>query len=95
MEVLVKLLFIAWIRIIDCQTNAPSVTMSREKDSKKFTEIKQEVDEQPNEWDEEIENVDSATKISKLCQMLVQFTPNLCENDVANEKCTGQSYSVN
>ena len=95
MAVLVKLLFIAWIRIIDCQTNAPSVTMSREKDSKNFTEIKQEVDEQPNEWDEEIENVDSATKVSKLCQMLVQFTPNLCENDVANEKCTGQSYSVN
>ena len=72
-----------------------SVTMSREKDSKNFTGIKQEVDEQPNEWDEEIENVDSATKVSKLCQMLVQFTPNLCENDVANEKCTGQSYSVN
>ena len=69
--------------------------MSREKDSKNFTGIKQEVDEQPNEWDEEIENVDSATKVSKLCQMLVQFTPNLCENDVANEKCTGQSYSVN
>ena len=95
MEVLVKLLFIAWIRIIDCQTNAPSDTMSREKDSKNFTEIKQEVNEQPNEWDEEIENVDGATKVSKLCQMLVQFTPNLCENDVANEKCTGQSYSVN
>ena len=95
MEVLVKLLFIAWIKIIDCQTNAPSVTMSRENDSKNFTEIKQEVDKQPNEWDEEIENVDSAAKVSKLCQMLVQFTPNLCENDVANEKCTDQSYSVN
>ena len=91
MEVLVKLLFIAWIRIIDCQTDAPSVTMSKEKDSKNFTEIKQEVDDQPNEWDEEIEKVDSATKVSKLCQMLAQFTPNLCDNDVANEKCTDQS----
>ena len=30
-------------------------------------------------------------KIVKTCQMLAQFTPNLCDNDVANEKCTDQS----